>query len=81
MDRLDLADDIAALEVTVQRLRLELGQARRAALLEAADLIRDRLREAARRGPPGAPGHACAHCKDSEAHAAMQALRDLARVR
>jgi hypothetical protein len=59
----------------------ERDAARVDALREAAQLVDHRLADLARRGPPGAEGHACVHCHDAEARRLAQALRERAEGR
>ena len=60
------------------RLGLDANRLLDDALREAAQVVDGRLRDLARRGPPGAEGHACVHCHDAEARRLAMALRERA---
>lgn len=75
------AQEIAPrLMAEVEALWAERDAARLEALREVAQLLDGRLAELARRGPPGAEGHGCVHCRDSEARRFATALRERVRA-
>jgi len=62
----------------VEALWKERDATRLQAFREVAALLEKRLGDLARRGPPGAEGHGCVHCRDAEARRFVATLRDQA---
>jgi hypothetical protein len=69
---------VAKLMGEVELLWDERTRTRAEALAHAAAILEGRLKDLERRGPPSAPGHGCAMCRDAEARSFITCLRGMA---